>query len=80
MNHKYISAVAAFLILGVLLSATPLAYAQTLAFGPKLEVVTIPQDNQILKKGVIILGIDPTQPSAQIAPVRRTCCLSIRSL
>jgi hypothetical protein len=57
MNRKYISAIAAFLILGVLLSATPLAYAQTLAFGPKLEVVTIPQDNQLLKKGVIILGI-----------------------
>jgi hypothetical protein len=68
MNHKYISAIAAFLILGVLLSATPLAYAQTLGFGPKLEVVTIPQDNQILKKGVIILGIDPTQPLAPIAP------------
>jgi hypothetical protein len=59
MNHKYISAIAAFLILGVLLSATPLAYAQTLSFGPKLEVVTIPQDNQILKKGIIILGITP---------------------
>jgi hypothetical protein len=58
MNHKYISAIAAFLILGVLLSATPLAYAQTLGFGPKLEVVTIPQDNQKLKKGIIILGID----------------------
>jgi hypothetical protein len=57
MNHKYISAIAAFLILGVLLSATPLAYAQVLAFGPKLEVVTIPQDNQVLEKGVIILGI-----------------------
>jgi hypothetical protein len=59
MNRKYVSAIAAFLILGVLLSATPLAYAQTLAFGPKLEVVTIPQDNQLLKKGIIILGINP---------------------
>jgi hypothetical protein len=57
MNRKYISAIAAFLILGVLLSATPLAYAQTLAFGPKLEVVTIPQDDQILKKGIMILGL-----------------------
>jgi hypothetical protein len=65
MNHKYISAIAAFLILGVLLSATPLAYAQTLAFGPKLEVVTIPQDNQKLKKGLIILGIDPAGTSTQ---------------
>ena len=61
MNHKYISAIAAFLILGVLLSATPLAYGvNVLTFGPKLEVVTIPQDNQILKKGIILLGIDPT--------------------
>jgi hypothetical protein len=59
MNHKYVSAIAAFLILGVLLSATPLAYAQTLAFGPKLEVTTIPQDDQLLKKGIIILGINP---------------------
>jgi hypothetical protein len=65
MNHKYISAIAAFLILGVLLSATPLAYAQTLAFGPKLEVVTIPQDDQLLKKGVIILGADPVLTSEQ---------------
>ena len=60
MNHKYISAIAAFLILGILLSATPLAYAQTLAFGPKLEVTTIPQDNQMLKKGVIVLGVAPS--------------------
>ena len=60
MNHKYISAIAAFLILGVLLSATPLAYGvNVLTFGPKLDVVTIPQDNQILKKGIIILGINP---------------------
>jgi hypothetical protein len=65
MNHKYISAIAAFLILGVLLSATPLAYAQTLAFGPKLEVVTIPQDDQLLKKGIIILGINPALPTEQ---------------
>jgi hypothetical protein len=65
MNHKYISAIAAFLILGVLLSATPLAYAQTLAFGPKLDVVTIPQDDQLLKKGIIVLGIDPAGTSTQ---------------
>jgi hypothetical protein len=69
MNHKFIPAVAAFLILGVLLSATPLAYAATmLTFGPKLEVVTIPQDNQKLAKGIIILGIDPTTPTAYVAP------------
>jgi hypothetical protein len=63
MNHRYVSAIAAFLILGILLSATPLAYAQTLAFGPKLEVTTIPQDNQLLKKGIILLGIQPGVPS-----------------
>ena len=60
MNHKFIPAVAAFLILGVLLSATPLAYGvNVLTFGPKLEVVTIPQDNQKLGKGIILLGITP---------------------
>ena len=68
MNHKYISALAAILILGVLLSATPLAYAQTLAFGPKLEVTTIPQDNQRLKKGDIILGIVPPGGAATQGP------------
>jgi hypothetical protein len=63
MNDKFVPAVAAFLILGILLSATPLTYAATaLAFGPKLEVVTIPQDNQKLEKGIIILGIDPSNP------------------
>jgi hypothetical protein len=62
MNHKYVPAIAAFLILGVLLSATPLAYGvNVLTFGPKLEVVTIPQDNQKLAKGIILLGIDPAQ-------------------
>jgi len=70
MNHKFIPAVAAFLILGVLLSATPLAYAQTmLSFGPKLEVVTIPQDNQKLGTGVIILGINPAAPTLLIKPL-----------
>jgi hypothetical protein len=60
MNHKFIPAVAAILILGVLLSATPLAYGvNVLTFGPKLDVVTIPQDNQKLEKGIILLGITP---------------------
>jgi hypothetical protein len=63
MNHKFMPAIAAFLILGVMLNAAPLAYAQTvLTFGPKLEVVTIPQDNQKLEKGVIMLGIDSSNP------------------
>jgi len=69
MNHKFIPAVAAFLIIGMLLSATPLAYAATLQFGPKLEVITIPQDNQKLAKGIIILGIDMNPTYPQAAPI-----------
>jgi len=60
MNHKFIPALAAFLIIGMMLSSTPLVAAQTLAFGPKLDVVTIPQDNQRLKTGVMILGLRGT--------------------
>jgi len=59
MNHKFLPAVAAVLIIGLMLSSTPLVAAQTLSFGPKLDVVTIPQDNQRLKTGVMILGLDP---------------------
>ena len=52
-----------------------------MTFGPKLDVVTIPQDNQKLKKGIILLGIDPGQiRSAQMTRSDRTSCLSIRSL
>jgi hypothetical protein len=59
MNRKFIPAVAAFIILVTVLGTTPMTFAQTtLAFGPKLEVSTIPQDNQLLKKGIIILGLD----------------------
>jgi len=61
MNHKFIPAIAAILILGLMLSSTPLTYAvNILTFGPKLDVVTIPQDNQKLKTGVMILGLNPT--------------------
>jgi len=61
MNHKFIPAVAAILILGLMLSSTPLTYAvNVLTFGPKLEVVTIPQDNQKLGTGIMILGLNPT--------------------
>ncbi|HXZ97828.1 MAG TPA: hypothetical protein VED24_00515 [Candidatus Acidoferrum sp.] len=59
MNHKFIPAVAAFLILGMLLAAIPLSVAQIYAIGPQLDVVTIPQDNQELSTGIIILGIAP---------------------
>jgi hypothetical protein len=59
MNHKFVPAIAAFLILGMLLSLSliPLTYAQTYAIGPQLTVVTIPQDNQELGTGVVILGL-----------------------
>jgi len=66
MNHKLIPAVAAILILGLMLSSTPLTYAvNILTFGPKLEIVTIPQDNQKLKTGVMILGLQ-TGPVAVV--------------
>jgi hypothetical protein len=60
MNHKFMPAVAALLMLGILLSATPLTYAVAATVGPKLEVVTIPQDNQKLEKGIIVLGLGTT--------------------
>jgi len=65
MNHKFIPAVAAFLIVGMLLSLVPLAYAQTYSIGPSLSVVTIPQDDQVLKTGVMILGLDPVGTNTQ---------------
>jgi hypothetical protein len=59
MNRKLIPAAAAFLIVVTILGMTPgLSYAQVYAIGPKLEVVTIPQDNQKLEKGIMILGLD----------------------
>jgi hypothetical protein len=66
MNHKLIPVVAAFLVVGMLLSAIPLSFAQTYAIGPSLGVVTIPEDDQVLKTGVMILGIDanPSYPTA----------------
>jgi hypothetical protein len=59
MNDKLMAAVAAFLILGMLLGVMPRSYAQTYAIGPKLDVTTIPQDDQVLGTGVMILGINP---------------------
>jgi hypothetical protein len=60
MNRKLIPAVAGLLVLLTVLGTTPsLSFAQTtLAFGPQLQVITIPQDDQIRKKGIIILGLD----------------------
>jgi hypothetical protein len=70
MNHKFMPALAAFLMLGILLSATPLTYAVAATVGPKLEVVTIPQDNQKLEKGIIVLGLDPASPTGTAAPTQ----------
>lgn len=61
MNHKLLPLVAAFLILVVALGSTPLTYALAPVFGPKLEVWTIPQDDQKREKGIIILGLGPGQ-------------------
>ena len=50
--------VSAILILTVLLGASPFTYAVSLRYTtlPTLLVTTIPQDNQKLEKGIIILG------------------------
>ena len=58
MNHKLLPIVSAILILTVLLGASPFTYAVSLRYttAPALIVKTIPQDNQVLEKGVIILG------------------------
>jgi hypothetical protein len=58
MNHKLLSIVSAILILTILLGASPFTYAVSLRYTtlPTLLVTTIPQDNQKLEKGVIILG------------------------
>jgi hypothetical protein len=66
MKSKYlIPVVATILILSMLLSAsTPIVSAMNIStFAPKLDVVTIPEDNQVLKKGIIVLGLtDKTGP------------------
>jgi hypothetical protein len=59
MNHKLLSIVSAILILTVLLGASPFTYAVTQRYTtlPTLLVTTIPQDNQVLEKGIIILDL-----------------------
>jgi len=69
MNHKLIPVVAALLIVGMLFSAIPLSFAQTLSFGPSLSVMTVPEGDQLLNTGVMILGIDPLAPNAAQAPL-----------
>jgi hypothetical protein len=46
-----------FLALSIMMSAAPAYAVLTATIGPKLDVVTIPEDNQVLKTGVIVLGI-----------------------
>jgi hypothetical protein len=71
MNHKFLPFVAAFLILSIVLGTTPFTYAVTRAtIGPKLEVTTIPQDDQKREKGIIILGIDPAAPTTKKDPMQ----------
>jgi len=68
MNRKLLPVVAAFLILAMLLGTTPFSYAVTRAtIGPKLEVTTIPEDDQKRETGVIIIGIDPAEPNTRKA-------------
>jgi len=70
MNRKLLPVVAAFLILAMLFGSTPFTYAvTTVTFGPNLAVTTIPQDNQKLGTGVMVLGIDPANPTALQAPL-----------
>jgi len=61
MNSKYlIPAIASALILTMVLSSmTPVMAQLTPAFLPQLVVKTIPQDDQVLKKGIIVLGLLP---------------------
>lgn len=63
MNHKLLSIVSAILILTVLLGASPFTYAVTQRYTtlPTLLVTTIPQDNQKLEKGIIILDLGQTK-------------------
>jgi hypothetical protein len=70
MNHKLLPFVAAFLILAIVLGTTPVTYAVTRAtIGPKLEIITIPQDDQKREKGIIILGLDPLNPTVNQDPL-----------
>jgi hypothetical protein len=68
MNSKYlIPVIASALILTMVLSSLVPVMAQAVpTIGPKLDVKTIPQDDQVLKKGIIVLGLvpnmDPTTP------------------
>jgi len=58
MNRKLLPVIAALLVLLAAVSTTPLTYAVTTAtIGPKLVVTTIPEDDQIRKMGIMVLGL-----------------------
>jgi len=78
MNHKMLPIVSAILILTVLLGASPFTYAVSLRYTtlPTLLVTTIPQDNQKLEKGIIILGTHAIAAATHDNPPkspRQTC-------
>jgi hypothetical protein len=62
LDKKILPAIASLLVLGALLSLVVPAFAQMPALaiaGPTLVVKTIPEDDQIRKTGVILLGMTP---------------------
>jgi hypothetical protein len=63
MNRKLLPFVAAFLILAIVFGSTPLSFAVAATNGPKLEVTTIPQDDQKREKGIVILGLPSGKPA-----------------
>jgi len=61
MNTKYVIPVmASALILTMVLSSFMPAAAILPTIGPKLDVKTIPQDDQKREKGIIVLGLTPS--------------------
>jgi len=72
MNRKLVPVLAVFLVLVALFGSTPLSYALVPTFGPKLEVWTIPQDDQKRDKGIVILGLDGIHPTCTTDSTKAT--------
>jgi hypothetical protein len=63
MKSKYsISVIASVLIVTMALYSFMPVMAQVPVIGPKLDVKTVAQDDQMRKTGVIVLGMIPTKP------------------
>ncbi len=77
MNRKLVPVVAVFLVLVALFGSTPLSYALVPTFGPKLDVWTIPQDDQKRDKGIILLGLDGTHPKCTTVKTKVTTTLPL---